>query len=83
MARRKFDVYRDFNSGSDDGTRIRDDQGRLLCNRCRHTMTFDYDEEKNVDYAICPSCGLIEIEYEWDVIEEMEREKDNDYDTYW
>ena len=77
----RFDVYRDFNSGADDGTRIYDDSGHLLCNRCNHSMNFYYDEEKNVDYAICPACDFIEITDEWYVIEEMEKERD--YNKYW
>lgn len=77
---KKFDVYRDFNSGADDGTRIYNDEGHLLCNRCKSKMHFWYDEEKNVDYAQCPNCDLIEITDEWDVLAE---EEDNDYGTYW
>lgn len=76
----RFDVFRFRDSGEDDGRRMEDEKGYLICNRCRTRMHISYNEEEGVEYGICPKCGFIEIQhydYEYD---ENDAE---DYELYW
>lgn len=67
MGRRKSnDILRFYESGEDDGSRIYDNDGRVLCNRCGTRMKYLEDTDVNCSYCECPKCGFIEIEEFYD-----------------
>ena len=75
----RHEIFRFHDSGEDDGTRIRGDDGRMICNRCGSPMRLEYEPDAGVDYHFCPSCGFVEI----DSYDDDDDPENDDYGIYW